>query len=173
MHLDILFEPQHSSYQQNHVCPAKNQISLSFRVIWTELLLCAEWVAKDSLGVFSKGERKHIRLCGCAGWSESSLATHVILLVLSCSSASSFRFEPHHEKPCLQDLQPVKIDQILASSGVCDQLRLKPACSVDETSLGLEILAIASRGIILSRQWSTKALNRLHGCYALCCSHMA
>ena len=25
--------------------------------------------------------------------------------------------------------------------GVCDQLRLKPACSADETSLGLEILA--------------------------------
>ena len=36
--------------------------------------------------------------------------------------------------------------------GDSDQLRLKPACSADETSQGLEILAIASRGIILSRQ---------------------
>ena len=39
--------------------------------------------------------------------------------------------------------------------GVCDQLRLKPACSADETSWGLEISAIASRGIILSRQQTT------------------
>ena len=30
------------------------------------------------------------------------------------------------------------------SSGVCDQLRPKQACSADETSYGLEILAIAS-----------------------------
>ena len=28
--------------------------------------------------------------------------------------------------------------------GVCDQLRLKPACSTDETSYGLEVSAIAS-----------------------------
>ena len=33
--------------------------------------------------------------------------------------------------------------------GVCDQLRLKPACSATETSLGLEISAIASTGIVL------------------------
>ena len=29
--------------------------------------------------------------------------------------------------------------------GVCDQLRLKPACSATETSLGLEISAIANK----------------------------
>ena len=44
--------------------------------------------------------------------------------------------------------------------GVCDQLRLKSACSADETSLGLEISAIASRGIKLYRQRTTKALIR-------------
>ena len=48
--------------------------------------------------------------------------------------------------------------------GVCAQLRLKPACSADETSYGLEISAIASRGIILSRQRTTKVLIRLRGC---------
>ena len=48
--------------------------------------------------------------------------------------------------------------------GVCDQLRLQPACSVDVTNYGLEISAIASRGIILYRQRTTKALSRLHGC---------
>ena len=34
--------------------------------------------------------------------------------------------------------------------GVCDQLRLKPACSATETSLDLEISVLASRGIVLS-----------------------
>ena len=47
---------------------------------------------------------------------------------------------------------------------VCDQLRLKPACSAAETSQGFEILAIASKGIILSKQQTTKALIRLRGC---------
>ena len=40
--------------------------------------------------------------------------------------------------------------------GVCNQGRLKPAFSATETS-NLEISAIASRGIILSRQRTTKA----------------
>ena len=48
--------------------------------------------------------------------------------------------------------------------GVCDQLRLKPACSADETSQGLAILAIASRGVLLSCQQTTMVLIRLHGC---------
>ena len=48
--------------------------------------------------------------------------------------------------------------------GVCDQVRLKPVCSASETSYGLEISAIASRRIILSRQRTTKALIRLRGC---------
>ena len=47
---------------------------------------------------------------------------------------------------------------------VSDQLRLKPACSATETSLSLEILDLASIGTILSRQRTTKALIRLHGC---------
>ena len=45
--------------------------------------------------------------------------------------------------------------------GVCAQLRLEPACSADKTSWGPEILAIANRGIIVSRQQTTKALIRL------------
>ena len=36
--------------------------------------------------------------------------------------------------------------------GVSDQVRLKPACSATETVQRLAISAIASRGIILSRQ---------------------
>ena len=52
-------------------------------------------------------------------------------------------YEPRHNITCLR---------------VCDQLRLKLACSATETRLGLEISAIASRGIVLSRQRTTKAV---------------
>ena len=47
---------------------------------------------------------------------------------------------------------------------VFDQVRLKPACSASETSLGPEILDLASKGIILSRQRTPKVLIRLCGC---------
>ena len=47
---------------------------------------------------------------------------------------------------------------------VGDQVRLKPVCSADETSYGLEISVIASRGVTLSNQRTRKALIRLRGC---------
>ena len=49
---------------------------------------------------------------------------------------------------------PVYMSLITRKSvfGVSDQVRLKPACSAKETSWSLEISAIASRDIILSRQ---------------------
>ena len=46
----------------------------------------------------------------------------------------------------------------------CDRSRLKPACLATETSYSLEISDLASIGIILPRQWKTKALIRLRGC---------
>ena len=50
------------------------------------------------------------------------------------------------------------------SSGVSVQVRLKPACAATEASWRLEISAIESRDIILSKQRTTKALIRLRGC---------
>ena len=50
------------------------------------------------------------------------------------------------------------------SSGVSNQARHKQACTATETSLSLEISAIESRDIILSKQRTTKALIRLRGC---------
>ena len=41
--------------------------------------------------------------------------------------------------------------------GISDQVRLKPACSATETSLGLNILHIETTDIILSKQRITKA----------------
>ena len=40
--------------------------------------------------------------------------------------------------------------------GVCDQVRLKPACSPTEASYSIEISDIASTGIILNEQQSWK-----------------
>ena len=48
--------------------------------------------------------------------------------------------------------------------GVCDQVKLKPAYSASETRWRLEISDIKTRGIILSKQRVTKALNSLCGC---------
>ena len=48
--------------------------------------------------------------------------------------------------------------------GVCHQVRLELACAATEARYRLEILNIETRGIILSRQRTTKALIRLHGC---------
>ena len=60
--------------------------------------------------------------------------------------------------------------------GVCDQVRLKPACTATETSQGLEILDLTSTCVIVSKQRTTKVLIRLPHAQAdlrLYCSHMA
>ena len=50
--------------------------------------------------------------------------------------------------------------------GVFDQVRFKPTYAATEARYmyGLAILGIESRGIILPRQRTTKALIRLRGC---------
>ena len=63
-------------------------------------------------------------------------------------------YEPRHEK------KPV--------FGVCDKVRFKPVCLATETSYSFEISYIASRGIILSRQRTTKALIRADAQADLC-----
>ena len=50
------------------------------------------------------------------------------------------------------------------SSGVSDRVSLKPVCAATETRQRLEILDFPSISIILSRQWTTKALISLSGC---------
>ena len=57
---------------------AKTQISLGICPVWSVSSLCAQWVAKDPSFLHADSEDS-----GCPGWSESSLGTHAILLVLS------------------------------------------------------------------------------------------
>ena len=81
------------------------------------------------------------RLCGSAGTPEP------LLLAYAIGTKFAWRgpFEP-------------------TVFGISDQVRLKLTCSATEAIYSLEILYIASRGIILSRQRTTKALIRLRGC---------
>ena len=68
-----LFEPQHDKTNK-----------MSLRPVWSESLLCAQWVAKDPsfLHVDSEDSDQTGRIRPV--WSESSLGAHAILLVLSC-----------------------------------------------------------------------------------------
>ena len=71
-------------------------------------------------------------------------------IVLNGTASYQVLFEPRHEKTCLRES---------AIRG-----RLKPACSDIETRKSLEILDLASIGIMLFRQRTTKMLIRLRGC---------
>ena len=42
-----LYEPPHDKANKMTVCPAKAQISQGISPVWSESLLCAQWVAKD------------------------------------------------------------------------------------------------------------------------------
>ena len=112
------------------------------------------YLCEESLGPwlpFERAAKTLIRLGWCPGWSESSLGAQVILLVLSCGGSYMSHVTT---KPAF---------------GVCDQLSLKLACSATETSLGLEISVLANgRGIVLSRQRTTKAVIIL--CRCVCSS---
>ena len=74
-----------------HVRPAKTQISLGIRQVWSEPSTCSQSVAKDQC-FFWRTAKTLIRLGGCPGWSESSLGTHAILSVLSCGGSLNFEF---------------------------------------------------------------------------------
>ena len=47
-HAMFLFEPPHDKTNKMTVHPAKTQISLGFRPVWSESSLRAQWVAKDT-----------------------------------------------------------------------------------------------------------------------------
>ena len=72
------FEPPHDKTNKMTVRPAKTQINLGIRPVWSESLLCAQWVTKDP-SFLMRTTKSLIRQGGCPGWSESSLGAHAIL----------------------------------------------------------------------------------------------
>ena len=77
------YEPPHDKTNKMTVRPAKTQISLGIRPIWSESSLCAQWLLRTQ-AFFMRSAKTLIR-------SESSLGVHAILLVLSrCGSNIKF-----------------------------------------------------------------------------------
>ena len=52
----MLYEPRHDKTNKMSVRPAKTQISLGIRPVWSESLLCAQWVAKDRRFLHAESE---------------------------------------------------------------------------------------------------------------------
>ena len=67
---------------KRHVHPAKTQISLGIRPVWSESWLSA-WKTLGPQLPIERSVKTLIRLGGCPGWSGSSLGAHAISLVLS------------------------------------------------------------------------------------------
>ena len=87
-----LYEPRHNKTNKVTVRPAKTQISLGIHPIWSESLLCAQWVAKDPSFLHADSEDSDQ-----TGWMPRLIwvfAGHtLILLVLSCrGSYVHFKF---------------------------------------------------------------------------------
>ena len=61
-------EARHDKTNKIAVRPANTQISLGIRPVWSESLLCINWVAKEPSFLYADSEDSI-----CQGWSESSL----------------------------------------------------------------------------------------------------
>ena len=134
---------------------AKVQASLRIRAVSPERPLLAH-TSSESRGTFRQKARSLVPLNGraCAvkichdGMLEDTnsldgahllLVWHVLVIYLSLVT----------RKPVF---------------GVCDQVRLKPACSAEETRYRLEVSDIETEDNILSRHRTTRVLIRLRGC---------
>ena len=140
-HLDSINKPRHDKTHKMSVCPAKTQISLGIRPVWSESLLCAQWVAKDPR--FLHADSEDSDQTGRMPRLIWVFAGHtLILLVLSCHGSNTrrysdnhheenfstsvsgtfsskrmnmFKIEPRHEKTCLRGLRPDKTQTGLLS----------------------------------------------------------
>ena len=108
--------------------PAKPQISLGIRPVWSESPLSAwrnpTWVPCYPLSA----QWRLIGLGGCPGWSESSLGAQVILLVLSCCGSAdqmcSLSMRSHY----------TFILNVLNIFGYCSSNRSRCNLSIDKLS---------------------------------------
>ena len=84
-------EPRHDKTNKMSVRPAKTQISLGIRPVWSESLLCIQWVAKDPsfLHVDSEDSDQTGRMPRLIWVFAGCTAT---LLVLSCGAAQMGSF---------------------------------------------------------------------------------
>ena len=73
------------------VCPAKTQINLGIRPVWSEASLSAEWVAKDPSYLYADSEDSDQ-----TGLIWVFAGRTLTLLVLAC--CGSYRYKRHHSR---------------------------------------------------------------------------
>ena len=97
MNYTFIYEPRIDKTNKMAVCPAKTQISLGIRPVWTESSLCTQWVAKDPSFLHADSEDSdQTRQMPSLNWGFARRT--VILLALSChGSIIFFRHLRYHE----------------------------------------------------------------------------
>ena len=97
-------EPRHNKTNKMRVRPAKTQISLGIRPVWSESSLCAQWVAKDPsfLHADSEASDQTGRMPRVI-WVFAGRT--LILLVLSCRGSNVFMEKQNNDKPLLNLLE--------------------------------------------------------------------
>ena len=164
-------EPQHDKTKKVAVHPVKTQISLGISPVWSESLLCSQWVVKDPsfLPVDSEGSDQ----TGGMPMLIWVFAGHtLILLVLSCRGSFS---EWNNCLQCWCNSNTLSTGSLVVGSpalstgscptlfsnlsliprkpvfGIFDQARHTLTCSATEASQSLQTLDIGSIGIRLSK----------------------
>ena len=124
-HNQLLFldEPRHDKTNKVTMCPAKTQISLGIRPVWSESSPCAQWVAKDPRFLHADSEasdqtRRMPRLI----WVFAGRTCHFVGFVMRRLNCFSFKdlsslFDDSNVNTssvlagCVEDAQDVKKQQ--------------------------------------------------------------
>ena len=75
---NALFEPRHDKTNKVTMRPAKTQISLGIRPVWSESSLCAQWIAKDPSFLHADSEDSDQ-----TGWMHSHFVGFVMTRLIS------------------------------------------------------------------------------------------
>ena len=114
------YEPRHDKTNKMSVRPAKTQISLGIRPVWSESSLCAQWVAMDPRFLHADSEDsdqtgRMPRLIWVVAWGT------LTLLVLSCrGSYDLFLWSNNGSWNCLDGAVPGEDVNISGTALSCD-----------------------------------------------------
>ena len=122
---------------------AKILISLGIRSVWSESLLCAQWVAKDT-NFFMQTAKTLIRLGGCPGWSESSMGAHSFCWF--CHAAA-------HKQYCWRNL---------VESWTVSHLELPFMSILKKTESGIVCDFLSSKGSTFQNLYNNHCCTRKH-----------
>ena len=125
-------EPHRDKTNKMSVRPAKTQISLGIRPVWSKSSLCAQWVAKDPSFLHANSEdsdktgRMPRLIWVFAGRTLIVLFCHVAaqmrIIAIWQLSPKDYVFsinEPRHEKTCLSHMRTTKVQTSLCIRLVC------------------------------------------------------